>query len=544
DKSLEAPAGSRTRLERDEELAAIATLYETALTAAHALDFDDLIRLPVALLETHPAPAAAIRRRYRWISVDEYQDVNLAQYRLLRLLTSAPSSTPSTPSTPLPDPANPANLCVIGDPDQAIYGFRGADHRYFRQFEQDHPGAVRLRLSRNYRSAPAILDAATQVIARNPDRDAVDIWTDLVSQVKLDVIHTPTDKAEAETVVHRIEQMVGGTSYFSLDSGRVDDRVGVGDDTISHTFGDFAVLYRLNAQARLLAEALDRSGIPYLTAGETPLTARKPIRVILAYLWLRANPHSRVHLAQILGDGKGLFNGADLDKLWPYFDNPGALADRLRAAHDSGDFPKAQRERLLSLAAFWREMAPPPSLPQSGGGADSASKVAYLVEKAHAYHLTLGGETPAGDDVDRLTQRAALFGDRLTTFLENVALQSETDAYDPRADRVALMSIHAAKGLEFPVVFVVGCEDGLLPYRPANRDVDLAEERRLFYVAMTRAKQRLILTHARSRFLFGQSVENPRSPYVDDIQTALLALQSSKRMERPPEPEGKQLSLF
>ena len=156
-------------------------------------------------------------------------------------------------------------LAFIGDPDQAIYGFRGADHRYFRQFEQDYPGAVGLRLSRNYRSAPAILDAATQVIARNPDRDAVDIWTDLVSQVKLDVIHTPTDKAEAETVVHRIEQMVGGTSYFSLDSGRVDDRVGAGDEAISHTFGDFAVLYRLNAQARLLAEALDRSGIPTLS---------------------------------------------------------------------------------------------------------------------------------------------------------------------------------------------------------------------------------------------------------------------------------------
>ncbi len=390
---------------------------------------------------------------------------------------------------------------------------------------------MRLRLSRNYRSAPAILDAATQVIARNPDRDAVDIWTDLVSQVKLDVIHTPTDKAEAETVVHRIEQMVGGTSYFSLDSGRVDDRVGAGDDAISHTFGDFAVLYRLNAQARLLAEALDRSGIPYQTAGEIPLTARKPIRVLLAYLWLRANPHSRVHLAQILADGKGLFNGADLEKLWPYFDNPGTLADRLRAANDSGDFPKAQRERLLSLAAFWREMA-------------DASGAANLVQKAHAYHLTLGGDAPAGDDVDRLTQRAALFGDRLTTFLENIALQSETDAYDPRADRVALMSIHAAKGLEFPVVFVVGCEDGLLPYRPANRDVDLAEERRLFYVAMTRAKHRLILTHARSRFLFGQSVENPRSPYVDDIESALLALQSSKRIDRPPEPEGKQLSLF
>ena len=185
-----------------------------------------MILLPIRLLEDHPDVLAATQARYRWISVDEYQDVNAAQYRLLRLLTGGG-----------------ANLCVIGDPDQAIYGFRGADHRYFRQFAQDYPGAVTLRLSRNYRSSQRILDAAGQVIARNPGRKAVEILAEFADEVKLDVYHAPTDKAEAEYVVHQIEQMVGGISHFSLDSARVTGEA----PAAAHSFADFAVLYRLAA---------------------------------------------------------------------------------------------------------------------------------------------------------------------------------------------------------------------------------------------------------------------------------------------------------
>ncbi len=262
-------------------LAAVYALYENALRAAQAVDFDDLLLLSVRLLATQPPVLGAVHATYKWISVDEYQDVNLAQYRLLRLLT-----------------AGGANLCVIGDPDQAIYGFRGADRRFFLSFEADFPHARRLRLARSYRSPQTLLDAAGQMLAAAADgpearegtsalqRDAVKLWSEYTEQVKIDVHPAPTDKAEAEYVVHQIEQMVGGTSYFSLDSGRVDERTAAG----TRDFGDFAVLYRLNAQVALLVEAFERSGIPYQVVGQASPYAARPVRELLACLWLLHNP--------------------------------------------------------------------------------------------------------------------------------------------------------------------------------------------------------------------------------------------------------------
>ena len=207
DDEIETPASAAAP-----EFIAVFERYEAALAASKAVDFDDLILRCVALLEASPHLLASVQARYRWISVNEYQDVNLAQYRLLRLLAGSSVE-------------DGANLCVIGDPDQAIYGFRGADRRYFLTFHEDYPDAATLRLSRNYRSTQTILDAATQVIDRSPGHEALDIWSEFVEQIKLDIHDAPTDKAEAEYVVHQIEQMVGGTSYFSIDSGRVDDRV-------------------------------------------------------------------------------------------------------------------------------------------------------------------------------------------------------------------------------------------------------------------------------------------------------------------------------
>ena len=459
------PASPRSRWSREEETGLRSLdIYQSALTAAHALDFDDLIVLPIQLLENHPEVLMEVQARYRWISVDEYQDINLAQYRLLRLLTAAG-----------------ANLCVIGDPDQAIYGFRGADYRYFLQFEQDYPDALRLHLSQNYRSTQMILDAATQVIARNPDRESAEIFSDFIDQVRLDVYQPPTDKAEAEYVVHQIEQMVGGTSYFSLDSGRVDDDT----QPVEYSFGDFAVLYRLNALSRPLVEAFERSGIPYQTVGQTPFFAEKDVRKALAHLWLLHNPESQVHIE--MADGGGDRKGSPLN-----MDNS-----------------------LLSIT------------------------VAELAEEA-------GRRVGLPDEkLRQLALRATPFGTDLAGFLEMTVLGSETDFYDPRADRVTLMTLHAAKGLEFPVVFMVGCEEGLLPYVRAGEEPDVEEERRLFYVGMTRAQQKLILLHARSRFLFGQRVENPTSRFVEDIERALLELkQMAGSKKKSKGPEAEQLSLF
>lgn len=259
-----------------EQLPAIYRSYQAALQAGQALDYDDLILRTVLLLEACPDVLTAVQARYRWISVDEYQDVNLAQYRLLRLLTGDAEAASG---------AGPGNLCVIGDPDQAIYGFRGADRQYFLSFQQDYPAALSLSLSQNYRSTQLILDAAMQVIGRGgtaPTLQAVQILTHFAEQIRLDVHQAPSDKAEAEYVVHQIEQMVGGTSYFSLDSGRVEGA----EPFSARSFADFVVLYRLTAQSRLLVEALERSGIPFQTVGQTPLYAAGLARDVLAHLWL------------------------------------------------------------------------------------------------------------------------------------------------------------------------------------------------------------------------------------------------------------------
>ena len=262
--------------------------YQAALAGSHVLDFDDLIFQAVRLLEAHEDVRDALQGRYRWISVDEYQDVNAAQVRFLRLLSSGG-----------------ANLCVIGDPDQAIYGFRGADRNYFLSFLADNPGSICLRLTENYRSTQTILDAALQVIGaenagatgRLPLR-AVQTLADFAGQGAtlalplLDVYHAPTDRAEAEYVVHRIEQMIGGTSHFSLDSGRLRGDVRFQ----AQAFADFAVLYRLSAQSRLLIEAFERSGMPFQTIGQAPLTGYADVRGVLAALWSVHNPRSRLHL--------------------------------------------------------------------------------------------------------------------------------------------------------------------------------------------------------------------------------------------------------
>ena len=452
--------------------------YHAALTEAGALDFDDLIVRAVQLLESDATILRTVQARFRWICVDEYQDVNAAQYRLLRLLA-----------------LGGANLCVIGDPDQAIYGFRGADHRYFLSFDEDFAGAQRLYLERNYRSAQAILDAATQVISRNPDHEATALIADFAEQVKLDVYRAPTDKAEAEHVVHQVEQMVGGVSYFSLDSGRVDED----DLPEERSFGDFAVLFRLNAQARLLEEAFDRSGIPYATIGGTALTEQKPVREIMALLWLTLTPDSSVHWERILTGAKGTLDRNAVTKL-------------VVALTDKADAPESAR--IQEAAAGWAGLR----------GADYSD-----AER---------------ERIDRFQRRAAPFRNRLQDFLTTTALQSETDLYDQRADRVTLMSLHASKGLEFPVVFIVGCEEGLLPYLPPNREIRTDEERRLFYVGMTRAQRRLILTHAGRRFLFGQSMENRLSGFVTDIATALQEVRQAEPRRSRQKAGDRQLSLF
>ena len=434
----------------DDDLAYVKLLRQQDL-----VDLDDLITMPVDLLRDEPALVEKYRRRWQWIFVDEYQDVDEHQYELLRLLSPADG-----------------NLCAIGDPDQAIYSFRGADVKYFLRFNEDFQDARLVRLTRNYRSSAPILAAAVQAIAPSS----------LVSGRRLDPARLEPEAPlvgryfassvadEADFVVRTVDELVGGLSHRSLDSGRVDSR-DVAPGTLS--FSDVAVLYRADSQSGPIVEALSRAGVPVQKRSHNRLRDRAGVQVIAREL-----RHA---------DGLG-----------------GSLAARVK---------------LTAQVMAQRYAAP-----------------------------TLDAEQLAPDDIwaaaDLLLPLAHRIGDDLARFLHEIATGAEVDALDPRAEAVNLLTLHAAKGLEFPVVFLVGCEDGLLPLRwpgstPAEEDV--AEERRLFFVGLTRAQDRLYVTHAARRFRHGSERDQSPTPFLDAIDIGLFERLGDRV---PARPKDRQLRLL
>jgi len=409
--------------------------YQQLLKARAWVDFDDLVLLPVGLLRDNAELAEHYRSRYRWVCVDEYQDIDAVQYQLVRLLVPADG-----------------NLCAIGDPDQAIYGFRGADVGFFQRFCEDFPSARTVALSRNYRSTRTIVDAASQLIA--PASLVLDRQLEAMAlgPEQIEIHGCGTERAEAEFVVHTTERMIGGSTFFSMDSRRVESHEG---DSLS--FADVAVLYRTDAQADALVEAFARSGMPFQRRSHRPLAEAPAVQAAVT--------------AMI----------------------------RLR---DSGS-PDRTVVQLLDLAIGRLERPDP---------------------QAELY-------------LAALRSLAARFDRDLPGFLSELALGVDADVWDPRADRVSLLTLHAAKGLEFPVVFIVGCEDGIIPLRFGPDDEqDTAEERRLFFVGMTRAQQRLILTHARRRRWRGKVRPSTPSPFLRNIQQQLLAQHDHRlRKKRPPQ---------
>ncbi len=449
--STQPTAGAETVPER-------LTMYETALWQRDLVDLDDLLVLPTRLLAEQGDLAAAYQSRFGWISIDEYQDIDALQYRLVRLLA---------PPT--------ANLCAIGDPDQSIYRFRGADVSFFLRFTADYPTGRVTHLGRNYRSSRVIVDAALSAIA--PASLVRERQLRAVSQASAEpvVIHqTVSEKAEAERVVHTIEQLLGGTSYFSVDSGRVEG--GVGSDL---SFDDFAVLYRTDAQASAIIEALEQSGMPYQKRSHNRLTDRPEVRALIA----------------ALGDGDQASEASVLDQL-------GSEAVHLATDGDTGD--TGANEPPV-------ETFPAASLRQA---------------------------------VDLVAPLAERHGNDLASFLAEITLGAEVDTWDPRAERVSLLTLHAAKGLEFPVVFIVGCEQGLLPLHYAADDEDqVSEERRLFFVGITRARSRLFLSYAKRRAWRGQVRDRQPSPFLSDIDEALLERRESDERWTRKKEGPKQLRL-
>lgn len=423
--------------------------YESMKADANVVDFDDLILRPLRLFQNRPDIAESWRSRFRFISVDEYQDLNPLQYELLRIL--APGEGDITEG----------DITVIGDPDQAIYGFRGADAGFFLRFERDHPGARVVRLTRSYRSTEQIITAATQIISRSPVRWETRLWSGLQGQARISIRKAQTPRAEAEAVVHEIERLVGGTSEFSLDSDRID----VADAGRGYGFSDLAVLYRLSALRKPLEEALERSGMPFQAVG---------------------------HEAAM--------------------DQPGV------------------RDAVAALRSL---------KPQAGGSA--AARILKRVEDRNL--------------AECLSACARPFGDDLNAFLDHLTLGSGMDLYDPQAERIALMTLHASKGIEFPVVFIIGCEEGVLPFpglaagsgrkgRGPDPVHDVEEERRLLYVGMTRTKRRLYLSHARKRVLFGRSMPGKPSRFLNDIEEALKQIEASGAHPGRRRKQPEQQTLF
>jgi len=441
--------------------------YEAAMRKLDLVDLDDLLALPVTLLAGDAGLAARYRERFGFVAVDEYQDVDELQYRLLRLLTT-------------PD----ANLCVIGDPDQAIYGFRGADVGFFLRFAQDFPGATTVRLTRNYRSSPAIVAGALQAIAPSTLVAGRELaaMAGADAPARITIHQAASDLAEAEFVVQTIDRLLGGASFLSLDSGRAD-----GGAEHGLSFADVAVLYRTDAQSGPLAEALGRAGMPFQKRSHDRLLDRPAVRALVRAL---RDP------------------------------GPGGTGPAGTPARPSGPGRATATGRSISarLAAAATAIA-------EGTGA---------------------GQGDPAESLELLAPLAARCGNDLDRFLAELALGDEVDTWDPRADRISLLTLHAAKGLEFPVVFVAGCEDGLLPLRfgPQPSPEETAEERRLFFVGMTRARSHLYLTHARRRAWRGSVREVEPSPFLADLEAALLDHARATARRRPQPASGDQLSLI
>jgi DNA helicase II / ATP-dependent DNA helicase PcrA len=496
--------------------------YQHLLKIQDLADFEDLIFRAVNLLEEDPQIRAFFINRFSDIFIDEYQDINAGQYRMVRLLAG-----------------RRADMCIIGDPDQSIYAFRGSDTECFQWFLNDFPGCRTIFLRKNYRSTQTILDVSAQVIQRNPEwldsghRRAV--YSDRTGSRTIHVMELSTGNAEAVAIGKTIENMVGGTGFLSLDSGAVDAT----SDQKSFSFEDFAVLFRTHRQADVISAILEKAGIPCQVINRARTLDHPGIRTLLAVF----------RLLQDMGTFDDLQTAAsavrpslpskvvEILKFWAYRKNltiAQALVHTRRLP-----IPSMGRSRQQQLYAFIRLLS------------DLKNKIDGL--SLDETLDTLLRHTGIGEKIndDKLFEKGYLYlvdsGQAhpadAAGFLASIALTGDTDTYDHRMEKVSLITMHAAKGLEFPVVFISGCEDDCIPYRSTSRPVDVQEERRLFYVALTRAKQHLFLTRAAVRRIHGQRRPRRLSPFVDDIENNYKQF-GGQSGSRPRKSAQEQLSLF
>ncbi|MFF5344436.1 DNA helicase PcrA [Streptomyces althioticus] len=495
----------------EKTLAQAYALYQSRLREANALDFDDLIMTTVNLLRAFPDVAEHYRRRFRHVLVDEYQDTNHAQYTLVRELVGGASEHPVDvpPEAEVP----PAELCVVGDADQSIYAFRGATIRNILQFEEDYPDATTILLEQNYRSTQTILSAANAVIERNESRRPKNLWTNAGEGARITGYVADTEHDEAQFVADEIDRLT--------DAGEA-------------KAGDVAVFYRTNAQSRVFEEIFIRVGLPYKVVGGVRFYERKEVRDVLAYLRVLANPEDSVPLRRILNVPKrGIGDRAE------------AMIDAL-AQRERISFPQALRrvDEAYGMAArsanavkrFNTLMEDLRTVVESGAG--PATVLEAILERT-GYLAELQASTDPQDEtrIENLQELAAVALEfeqergegetgTLADFLEQVALVADSDQIPDEEDGdgvITLMTLHTAKGLEFPVVFLTGMEDGVFPHmRALGQTKELEEERRLAYVGITRARERLYLTRSVMRSAWGQPSYNPPSRFLEEIPATHL----------------------
>lgn len=491
----------------EKTLAQAYAMYQSRLREANALDFDDLIMTTVNLLRAFPDVAEHYRRRFRHVMVDEYQDTNHAQYALVRELVG-------------PADSDPGELCVVGDADQSIYAFRGATIRNILQFEEDYSDATTILLEQNYRSTQTILSAANAVIERNESRRPKNLWTNAGAGSNITGYVADTEHDEAQFVADEIDRLT--------DAGEA-------------KAGDVAVFYRTNAQSRVFEEIFIRVGLPYKVVGGVRFYERKEVRDVLAYLRVLSNPEDSVPLRRILNVPKrGIGERAEamIDALSQRekisfaqalrrVDEAYGMAARstnavkrfntlmedLRTIVESGAGPATVLEAVLERTGYLAEL-------QASTDPQDETRIENLQELA-AVALEFEQESGEGEAAG---EAAAPGG--LSAFLERVALVADSDQIPDEEDGngvITLMTLHTAKGLEFPVVFLTGMEDGVFPHmRALGQAKELEEERRLAYVGITRARERLYLTRSSMRSAWGQPSYNPPSRFLEEIPEAHL----------------------
>ena len=473
---------------RSQKIHDIMNGYEKRLRAANALDFDDLIMKALQLFLDHPPVLEYYQQRFQYVHVDEYQDTNYAQYQFVRLLTK-----------------ESRNLCVVGDDDQSIYGWRGADIRNILDFEKDYPDAYVIKLEQNYRSTANILDAANQIIAHNAGRKEKELWTEDGAGEKISLYSAGDEREEAAWIAGRINQL---------------RRQGMG-------YGQMAILYRMHALSRVLEETLMRAGIPYRVYGGTRFYDRREIRDILAYLRVIENPADDISLGRIINVPKRAIGDSTVEQLQQFARQndmslyaavaapPDTLGSRARKSVETFAAMMAQlliMKEMLPLSQFVQKVIDDAGLiSQYEKDLDNNEENQTRIENIREF-------MSAVTEFEQKSEDKTLFA-----FLENVALVTELDNQENAPNFVTMMTLHSAKGLEYDAVFMSGMEEGIFPSaRSMQEDNRLEEERRLCYVGVTRARKLLHMSFARRRMLFNQMQFNAPSCFIREIPKRLV----------------------